>query len=341
ARELGGSYNHADVPFDDDLVPVLDQPTGSEKERVPTRVISGRKDVGGKNGNDDVAKANRRCMCCDSRVMVPKDLDKFRCMGCTTVNDLRPASEQRKEQKRAEAEGFGGQIGGRTVQVNVERVQAVIDKCVVSYLEERCRRTSQPAKPPLGSRAVPQPAQTSPARAGDSAGTAAIPIKQPKKGSQQLTDAPVSSSPPDRLDHEDLLASKHSATIKDFKDIDFFSYMRYDTPPPYEQVTRQGSDSTPGAASVGEEARSGETDTEAASTTRSHLTAQFFTATESYKWRDVTWRQSAGSVKSTETNADESSPAANAGIVGKAAVRENEGHISPIRRLPVGLLWDI
>ncbi|KAI7155704.1 HECT-domain-containing protein [Hortaea werneckii] len=250
ARELGGSYNHADVPFDDDLVPVLDQPTGSEKERVPTRVISGRKDVGGKNGNDDVAKANRRCMCCDSRVMVPKDLDKFRCMGCTTVNDLRPASEQRKEQKRAEAEGFGGQIGGRTVQVNVERVQGVIDKCVVSYLEERCRRTSQPSKPPLTSRAMPQPAQASPTRAGDSAGTAGIPIKQPKKGSQQLTDAPVSSSPPDKPEHEDLLSTKHSATIKDFKDIDFFSYMRDDTPPPYEQVTMQGSDSTPGAASV-------------------------------------------------------------------------------------------
>ncbi|KAK5126025.1 hypothetical protein LTR85_011380 [Meristemomyces frigidus] len=228
ARELGG-FNDTDVPLDDALVPVLDE----HAPPVPTRVISGRK--GGKP--DEEGRVARRCMCCDSRVLVPKELEKFRCMGCQTINDLHPLAEQRDEKEKAagrRAEAFPGGLppGARTAPLSVERTRIIIDRCLVTYLEARCRRQEPP--PPLAS----PPAMLSPKK---EIPAQAIPVRPRETNGEgkQLSDAPVSSSPPDTPDLNDA-PTAHSATIRDFKDIDFFSYMRTDTPPPESQPTPHG-----------------------------------------------------------------------------------------------------
>lgn len=71
----------SDVPLDDALVPVLDEPAPA---RTPTKVVHG------KSRADDDSHATRHCMCCDSKVRFPRDLKVFRCTSCLTVNDLQP-----------------------------------------------------------------------------------------------------------------------------------------------------------------------------------------------------------------------------------------------------------
>lgn len=237
ARDLAG-FHDTDVPLDDDLVPVLAQPAAAA---APTRVISGKKDA----GKSEEGKVNRRCMCCDSRVMVPKDLDKFRCMGCTTVNDLKPNDEQRerregKEKEPQRADTFPGEGSGqsRLVPLTMERTSAIIDRCVLTYLEERCKRFSQQPPKPLSPGLAPPAYLPPPAKEEAIAGVHVKPRKDSQQG-KQLTDAPVSSSPPDTPDINEL-AAKHSATIKDFEDIDFFSYTRTETPPLAQQLTPHG-----------------------------------------------------------------------------------------------------
>ncbi|KAK4543196.1 hypothetical protein LTR36_005746 [Oleoguttula mirabilis] len=233
ARELGG-FNDTDVPLDDALVPVLDEHVAP----VPTRVISGRK--GGKP--DDEGRVARRCMCCDSRVMVPKELEKFRCMGCQTINDLRPLAEQRDEREKAlgrRAETFQGgglPAGARPAPLSVERTRAIIDRCLWTYLEARCRKQEPPPPPPpmvASPTAMPSPDTEVPAHT--------IPITPSEADGQgkELTDAPITSSPPDTPDLDDT-PTAHSATITHFTDIDLFSYMRIDTPPPVSQTTAHG-----------------------------------------------------------------------------------------------------
>lgn len=78
-----GTVGDGDGLVDDALVPVLDQPLGT-RPQPPSRVISGKK----KHGEDDDGKLMRRCICCDSRVRVPSELQYFRCMCCLTVNDV-------------------------------------------------------------------------------------------------------------------------------------------------------------------------------------------------------------------------------------------------------------
>jgi len=244
AGQLRG-FNDTDVPLDDELVPVLDEPATGPTP-TPTRVISGKK---GGLGKEDEDKVGRRCMCCASRVMVPKDLDKFRCMGCQTVNDLRPLAEQ-KEQKRAETGGArrseafvnGGPPEGRLVPLSVERTRAIIDKCVTTYLESRCLRQEQTHL------ASPQP-QSPPVQQTPNINAPANASSAPsRKTSTQLADAPVSSSPPDTPDLSELSLT-HTATIRDFRDIDLFSYMRTDTPPPASQSTPHGPGPPSGPAS--------------------------------------------------------------------------------------------
>ncbi|KAK5133595.1 hypothetical protein LTR08_007543 [Meristemomyces frigidus] len=224
ARELGG-LNDTDVPLDEALVPVLD-------DSMPARVISGKK---GKL--DDEGKVGRRCMCCDSRVMVPKELDKFRCMGCQTINDLRPLAEQRNERdkalgKRAETFPGGLLLSEKAVPLSIERTRAIIDKCLVNYLEARCKRLNQlPSLSPKPTLLPALPADTE-------SPFFAIPCmpRQDSGSGKQLLDAPLSSSPPDTPNPE-VSSATHSATIRDFTDIDLFSYMRTDTPPPDTTAT--------------------------------------------------------------------------------------------------------
>lgn len=103
--QLGTSYHDTDVPLDDDLVPVLDDSATA----TPTRAISGKK--GAKMMEDDVNKATRKCMCCDARVNVPRELDKFRCMSCYTVNDLKPVEDQKSDREEKEKK-----VGGKRAE---------------------------------------------------------------------------------------------------------------------------------------------------------------------------------------------------------------------------------
>lgn len=221
-------WNDTDVPLDSGgLVPIL-----TESAPTPTRVISGRKSGyrdGGKG--DDDGMAQRRCMCCDVKVSVPRELDKFRCLSCLTVNDLRPIEEQ-----NGRNDEITGRIGAaratRTpVPLSTERTKAIIERCLFTYLESRCRRSTELAR---------DDERTTAATHGDVAGTAypsdsgvGKPLEV-KESPPRVTSGTVVSSPP----HTPVAACAdtppliHSATIRDLTDIDLFSYMRSDVPPP-------------------------------------------------------------------------------------------------------------
>ena len=217
-----GGYHETDVPFDDDLVPVLDEP----REPTPTRVISGKKVK-----LEDDGKANRKCMCCDSKVKVPKELEKFRCMACLTINDLKPVEEQQDEEgtkqagKRADTFPGGLPPGVRVMPLSVERTRAIIDRCVVTYLEARCRRDEEA---PLARKAE-SPLQT-PEEEENPLNTIPIRPRQDTPAGKQLTDAPLATSPPDTPQLDEILPPS-SAVIKDFSHFDHFAYTRTDTPP--------------------------------------------------------------------------------------------------------------
>ncbi|KXL44934.1 hypothetical protein M433DRAFT_89969 [Acidomyces richmondensis BFW] len=147
------------------------------------RVISGKK--GGKG--DDEGKVTRRCICCDAKLMVPRDLEKYRCQSCFTVVDLRPLVEQREEREKAKAkqkDGFANGIvppSARIVPLNVDRTRAIINKCVVAYLESRCRKQEQP-------QLLPQPQPNKPSLRAEELSTS--PEKNIDLLSYMRTDAP-------------------------------------------------------------------------------------------------------------------------------------------------------
>lgn len=208
-------YHDTDVPLDEDLVPVLDEHHGS----TPTRVISGKK---GKANEEE--KVSRKCMCCDSKVNVPKELNKFRCMCCLTINDLRPREEQESDRekeasKRADAFHVGSSSLPTPLPLSPERTRAIIDRCVMTYLETRCRKEEALF------RKLDSPAQT-PEERDNPMQNLAIHLRP----NQELKDAPLSSSPPDKP-QVDGAATATCAAIRDFVDFDQFSYNREDTPP--------------------------------------------------------------------------------------------------------------
>lgn len=222
-----GQYHDTDVPLDDDLVPVLD----GGRESTPTRVVSGKK---GKM--DDEEKLNRKCMCCDSKVKVPKELEKFRCMCCLTINDLQPVEEQKESEREKVKQG--GKTAepfppARPLPLSVERTRAIIDRCVVAYLESRCR----PEHEMVPGKRTETPLQT-PDEKEDPMESIPISPKKARVTSKELTDAPLSSSPPDPPPATST--STTSAAIRDFTDFDQFAYMRSDTPPIERQPIPHG-----------------------------------------------------------------------------------------------------
>lgn len=238
ARNLPG-FNPTDVPLDDTLVPVLDEAAATKP--VPTRVISGRQ-AGARVGEDEKDKVARRCMCCDSKVSVPKELDKFRCLACLTINDLKPADEQRddarEEQNTGKAHGdivpADLPVALTGLQLSLERTKAIIDQCLMTYLEARCKRQAPPASrlPGLRNDAPLSPEKRSPTH------TSPVQSSQSGRRNKQLMDAPLSSSPPDAPCMEDLIDAP-SATIRSPADIDHFTFIRTDEPRPAQQASAQ------------------------------------------------------------------------------------------------------
>jgi E3 ubiquitin-protein ligase HECTD2 len=138
---------------------------------------------------------------------------------------------------------------GMRMPLSVERTRAIVDRCVVAYLEARCRKpdttgagkkdspvseekTQNTAHPPAVS--VPSPARTT-----DTANAA-----------KQLSDDPVSNSPPDTPGSTGFPPLTHAATIRDFSDFDLFAYERHDTPPPVRKDLTSGPGLPSGLAAV-------------------------------------------------------------------------------------------
>ncbi|KAI5359652.1 Putative HECT domain-containing protein [Septoria linicola] len=149
-KKSSGNFHDTDVPLDDDLVPVLDEPA----PKKPARVISGKK-----NQVDEDGKATRVCMCCDSKCKVPHELLRFRCLCCLTINDLKPAEEQTEGDKnrphphRATTDPAQAHPAGAPPPISLDRTRAIIDRCVLTYLESRCRQQGKasiqtPSAPP-------------------------------------------------------------------------------------------------------------------------------------------------------------------------------------------------
>lgn len=99
--------------------------------------------MSGKKKDDERDMATRQCFCCDSRVRFPRDLNAFRCTTCMTVNDLEALRSRPKEEEGYRARK--SQSDGVTVPLSVERTRAIIDRCLITYLETRCTRQVRPS----------------------------------------------------------------------------------------------------------------------------------------------------------------------------------------------------
>lgn len=230
-----GTVGDGDGLVDDALVPVLDQPLGT-RPLPPGRVISGKKKQLGP-GEEDDGKTMHRCMCCDSRVRVPRDLDKFRCMCCLTVNDLVVSRGNGKD---------AGRDAHMKMPLSVERTRAIIEKCLAVYLQDRCKRHEERIGSPKmemptsssASMRPHQPVQTPPTEDHISRAMTA-PMANQGKMATQSKPTPLSASPPDIPKPSEVNDPSPSAAIRDFADFDLFAGTRLDTPAP------TGSSSTP------------------------------------------------------------------------------------------------
>ncbi|KAJ9620230.1 putative E3 ubiquitin-protein ligase [Taxawa tesnikishii (nom. ined.)] len=197
----------SDVPLDDALVPVLDEPAPA---RTPTKVVHG------KSRADDDSHATRHCMCCDSKVRFPRDLKVFRCTSCLTVNDLQPFRPRlRDEEGSKSGERKAGTYPGASaadkviLPLSTERTRAIINRCLVTYLEARSRAqqtASQNAEPPSGSASA-----DCTSRSRDSG--KAI---EASNTSEESPQAPIAQSP----EESPTLLPQTSATIRDVADFD-------------------------------------------------------------------------------------------------------------------------
>ncbi|KAM3425182.1 hypothetical protein BST61_g7141 [Cercospora zeina] len=143
-KKSNGNFHETDVPLDDDLVPVLDEPA----PKKPARVISGKRN----QVVDEDGKATRVCMCCDSKCKVPQELFTFRCLCCLTVNDLKPVEEQVEDDKsrphshRAATDPAQAHLAGATLPISLQKTRAIIDRCVATYLRGRWQRSAAPTQ---------------------------------------------------------------------------------------------------------------------------------------------------------------------------------------------------
>ncbi|KAF2721698.1 hypothetical protein K431DRAFT_223538 [Polychaeton citri CBS 116435] len=141
--QMNGRFRDDDVPLDDTLVPVLDEDLNAR----PTRVISGKR-----KGLEEEDKVARKCMCCDARLSVPRSIDRFRCTQCVTINDLKSKDtldfdELIPKSKVAEGNPNDAKPDSKLTPISVQQTKAIIDRCILAYLEARCR-VQRP--PPMG-----------------------------------------------------------------------------------------------------------------------------------------------------------------------------------------------
>lgn len=111
-------------------------------------------------------------MCCGNKVRFPRDLKVFRCTSCLTVNDLEPFITRRdgeiavqggarapqplaRQDSGAKGESRNRRHDNQTDDrhealppLSVERSKAIIDRCLLTYLEARCRREQASCKTP-------------------------------------------------------------------------------------------------------------------------------------------------------------------------------------------------
>ncbi|GAB7358795.1 hypothetical protein MBLNU230_g4020t1 [Neophaeotheca triangularis] len=237
-------YADTDVPLDDSLVPVLDDPDdGQGQGPTPTRVVSGKKNAGASKGEDDGDRAQRQCMCCDNKVRVPRELERYRCMACLTINDLRTVGKEKVgEQGATDANRLGPGGMGASRQVSVERTRAIIDRCLMAYLEARCRRQGDHHAASKSTGTPIKIARTPDEELSEGMGGLGLQPSARTGQSGAQNDAHVASSPPDTYNELTLTAS---ATIRDFSDFDMFAFQRTETPPPGTSAE------TPGLLSTG------------------------------------------------------------------------------------------
>lgn len=132
-KSAGNLRQDTSQPYDETPFSGLD---GSPLDRVPS---GSSRLVGKRKGSDNVdTKVQRRCICCDSRIKVPKELDKFRCMSCLTINDLKPLAKHDEQSRDADA--HTGRPAHMPPPLTVERTRAVMERCLMIYLESRSRR---------------------------------------------------------------------------------------------------------------------------------------------------------------------------------------------------------
>lgn len=229
----------SDLPPDGVLVPVLESPISAN---TSAKLIAGKKD-------DDRDMLIGQCMCCDSKVRFPRGLVVFRCTNCMTINDLEPYRPRPKPregdrrqpdrrpdnnpQRQSTPRGHGNNLppcsaASRTLptRLSLERSKAIVRRCLLDYLEARCRRPLRPQKP-----TAPDPFVD------------VEPTCTPKASTQFPPTTPFQSPP-------DTPLPLASATITDRTDFDWFPADSILNSPPHTSPTSGVSNSLPAMSTM-------------------------------------------------------------------------------------------
>ncbi|KAH0565910.1 hypothetical protein GP486_000690 [Trichoglossum hirsutum] len=81
-----------------------------------------------RQGGSDKDLIAGKCMTCDSLVRWPKELNVFRCTICLTINDLKPYTATGSADTRPPV---------TVLPISLQKTQAIIDRCLTSYLEAK------------------------------------------------------------------------------------------------------------------------------------------------------------------------------------------------------------
>jgi len=136
-------------------------------------------------------------------------------MGCLTINDLIPVEAQIEDgkdksgAKRQELPANHGITGTPAITLSLEKTRAIIDRCILSYLETRGKQISRPPAP--GSRILL--ARTPDEKRNPPAFSAARSRNDTAAALDEPLESPLAEEPLDDL----------SAAIRDFGDYDRFA----------------------------------------------------------------------------------------------------------------------
>ncbi|KAI9692622.1 MAG: putative E3 ubiquitin-protein ligase [Bogoriella megaspora] len=188
-----------DSSSDDDLVLAPEDILSASPSRKGT--------VGSKAKAEEQETTVHRCMTCDTPSQVPKGMLTFKCATCVAINDLQVRSwrptqiETQDEQGESSTATSNLAPTRKALPISIERTTAIIDQCIVNYLQGKRPLTSQTSNQSGGPSAKPLlPRENEPRTQAESSGSGAFSSRrQPNNPLMYDKSKPRSSTAPESI----------------------------------------------------------------------------------------------------------------------------------------------